>query len=87
MLAFAPFQGGVWGMSVEISRAPTAKSVEMPKKIEKPLSVLLRAALSSCIVAIDGTNVSKESAAYRAERWSRLSKQVFRVDKWSVCRG
>ena len=21
------------------------------------------------------------------ERWSRLSEQFFRVDKWSVCRG
>jgi hypothetical protein len=23
----------------------------------------------------------------RTERWSRLSEQSFRVDKWSVCRG
>jgi hypothetical protein len=22
-----------------------------------------------------------------AERWSRLSEQIFRIDKWSVCRG
>ena len=22
-----------------------------------------------------------------AERWSRLSEQIFRVDKWSLCRG
>jgi len=22
-----------------------------------------------------------------AERWSRLSEQIFRFDKWSVCRG
>jgi hypothetical protein len=22
-----------------------------------------------------------------AERWSRLSEQNFRIDKWSVCRG
>jgi hypothetical protein len=21
------------------------------------------------------------------ERWSRLSEQIFRVDKWSLCRG
>jgi hypothetical protein len=21
------------------------------------------------------------------QRWSRLSEQIFRVDKWSVCRG
>jgi len=21
------------------------------------------------------------------ERWSRLSEQIFRIDKWSVCRG
>jgi hypothetical protein len=21
------------------------------------------------------------------ERWSRLSKQIFRVDKWSLCQG
>jgi hypothetical protein len=25
--------------------------------------------------------------AGRAERWSRLSEQIFRVDKWSLCRG
>jgi glycerol uptake facilitator-like aquaporin len=22
-----------------------------------------------------------------AQRWSRLSKQIFRVDKWSLCQG
>jgi len=21
------------------------------------------------------------------KRWSRLSEQIFRIDKWSVCRG
>jgi hypothetical protein len=25
--------------------------------------------------------------AHRIERWLRLSEQIFRVDKWSVCRG
>ena len=24
---------------------------------------------------------------HRGERWSRLSEQLFRVDKWSLCRG
>ena len=23
----------------------------------------------------------------RAQRWSRLSEQFFRIDKWNVCRG
>ena len=26
-------------------------------------------------------------AAVEQERWSRLSEQIFRVDKWSVCQG
>jgi hypothetical protein len=33
--------------------------------------------------------MKSEDAPYPAweERWSRLSEQIFRVDKWSVCRG
>jgi hypothetical protein len=26
-------------------------------------------------------------AVSRLERWSRLSEQIFRIDKWSLCRG
>jgi hypothetical protein len=25
--------------------------------------------------------------ALKSQRWSRLSKQIFRVDKWSLCQG
>jgi len=24
---------------------------------------------------------------WQGERWSRLSEQIFRIDKWSLCRG
>jgi deoxycytidine triphosphate deaminase len=35
------------------------------------------------------TKTLKESDEFgtREERWSRLSEQFFRVDKWSLCRG
>jgi hypothetical protein len=29
----------------------------------------------------------RDKMAIAAVRWSRLSEQFFRVDKWSVCRG
>jgi hypothetical protein len=42
--------------------------------------------------AQDGTAPDRERLCelvpeVRGERWSRLSEQFFRVDKWSVCRG
>ena len=52
MLAFPPFQGASGECQLNHSRAPTAKSAEMPKKIEKPLSVFLRAAFIGCIIAL-----------------------------------
>ena len=36
----------------------------------------------------DSTSALRESPSIlEKERWSRLSEQIFRVDKWSVCRG
>jgi hypothetical protein len=26
-------------------------------------------------------------ASHRVKRWPRLSEQIFRVDRWSICRG
>ena len=31
--------------------------------------------------------VRADEVIERCQRWSRLSEQIFRVDKWSVCRG
>jgi hypothetical protein len=30
---------------------------------------------------------TKRNTMSGGERWSRLSEQLFRVDKWSLCRG
>jgi hypothetical protein len=30
---------------------------------------------------------ARKLAGYERVRWARLSEQIFRVDKWSVCRG
>ena len=32
-------------------------------------------------------NEITEWLTYFALKWSRLSEQIFRVDKWSLCRG
>src|ERR1700680_4741129 len=38
--------------------------------------------------AADQRLLSDEVARHlRPERWSRLSEQIFRIDKWSLCRG
>jgi putative ABC transport system substrate-binding protein len=37
-------------------------------------------------VLLAGNNPTA-SALQQAERWPRLSEQLFRVDEWSVCRG
>ncbi len=39
------------------------------------------------VAYVDGQLARKQTRAVDMERWSRLSAQSFRVDKWSVCRG
>jgi hypothetical protein len=34
-----------------------------------------------------GQQRTKEGVRAAGLRWSRLSEQIFRVDKWSLCRG
>jgi hypothetical protein len=40
--------------------------------------------LSSAVIVVAAAIAT---AASDAVSWSRLSEQLFRVDKWSVCRG
>ena len=43
---------------------------------------IMRAALEEVM-----TKIPAEQATQGVKRWSRLSEQNFRIDKWSVCRG
>jgi hypothetical protein len=44
-----------------------------------------RGALSNNVMR--GCMAEKGYVLVREERWSRLSEQIFRIDKWSLCRG
>ena len=39
------------------------------------------------IVELVGILENKGKVRHKIERWSRLSKRIFRVDKWSLCQG
>jgi two-component system, response regulator PdtaR len=45
----------------------------------------LRKVCDAPIVFITG--YTDRDTVERIQRWSRLSEQIFRIDKWSVCRG
>jgi hypothetical protein len=58
---------------------PDAESVNVPNR--EPVVVDRKGRGSGAAKDI------AEGSGSGAERWSRLSKQIFRVDKWSLCQG
>ena len=54
-----------------------------------PQQVALRCRIIlAALAGEDNVSIADELAVSRPTvKWSRLSEQIFRVDKWSVCRG
>ena len=58
----------------------------MPKDNQATVHLSLQDFLKS-IVDDEDFSIAFRTAAVQELRWPRLSEQIFRVDKWSLCQG